>query len=56
MNDIIDTELPGRPPFLCKRLIIGHEHLEFHYRDVVECIQSLYGDPQFAQQLAFAPE
>ena len=60
LNDIIDNKLPGRPPFQCKEFIIGDsndpEHLEFYCRDVVECIRSLYGDPQFAQDLAFAPE
>ena len=56
LNEIIDNKLPGRPPFRCKELIIGNERLEFYCRDVVECIRSLYGDPQFAQDLAFAPE
>jgi hypothetical protein len=56
MNDIIDKKLPGRPQFQCKKLIIGHENLEFHHRDAIECIRSLYGDPHFAHQLAFAPE
>jgi Plavaka transposase len=37
-------------------LDLGGEHLEFYCRDVLECIQSLYGDPQFAQDLVFAPE
>jgi hypothetical protein len=35
---------------------IGKECLEFYYRDAVECIRSLYGDPEFARDLAFAPE
>lgn len=56
MNEIIDSKLSGRPPFLCKRLTIGQEHLEFYYRDVIECIRSLYGDPRFMDQLAFSPE
>ena len=56
MNELIDVKIPGRPRFLCKKLFIGHEHLEFYCRDVTECIRSLYGDPQFAQELAFAPE
>ena len=56
MNELIDTKIPGRPHFLCKKLFIGHEHLEFYCRDVIGCIRSLYGDPQFAQELAFAPE
>lgn len=56
MNDIIDSKIPGRPPFQRKELVIGHERLEFYCRDVIECIRSLYGDPRFAQELTFAPE
>ena len=37
-------------------LKIGDEELDFYSRDVVECIRSLYGDPSWAQELAFAPE
>jgi hypothetical protein len=56
LNDFIDHRLPGRPPFYCKVLDIGHERLEFYYRDALECIRSLFGDPQYAQDLVFAPE
>jgi Plavaka transposase len=58
LNNIIDHKLPGpgRPCFQRKDLIIGQERLEFYYRDMLECIRSLFGDPQFAQDLVFAPE
>ena len=56
LNGLIDTELPGRPHFQCDVLDIGGEELEFYYRDVLECIRSLYGDPSWAQEMAFAPE
>lgn len=56
LNNIIDHKLPGRPCFQRKDLIIGQERLEFYYRDMLECIRSLLGDPQFAQDLVFAPE
>jgi hypothetical protein len=56
LNAIIDSDLPGQPPFQRKEVIIGDERLEFHSRDIIECIRSLYGDPQFTQDLAFAPE
>jgi hypothetical protein len=56
LNGIIDTKLPGRGPFRCKVVNIGGERLEFHFRDVIESIRSLYGDPQFMHGLAFAPE
>ena len=32
------------------------ETLEFYYRDAVQCVQDLYGDPNFAEHLVFAPE
>jgi hypothetical protein len=56
LNDIIDKEMSGHPPFQCKVLNIGDERLEFYSRDALECIRSLYGDPEFAQDLVFAPE
>jgi len=56
LNNIIDTKIPGHPHFRCKELVIGHEHLKFYCRDVIECIWSLSGDPQFSQELVFAPE
>lgn len=56
LNEIIDKELPGRPAFRCQELVIGGERLEFHYREVIPCIRALYGDPEFANDLVFAPE
>ncbi|KAI9433897.1 hypothetical protein H4582DRAFT_2112690 [Lactarius indigo] len=56
LNDIIDNKLPGRPPFRCHRFVIGGETLEFYYRDVLSCIRSIYGDPEFARELLIAPE
>ena len=38
LNGLIDTELPGHPHFQCETLDIRGEELEFHYRDVLECI------------------
>ena len=55
LNQIIDT-LPGRPPFKSRDFTIGGETLTFYFRDVMQCIQALYGDPEFAHKLAFVPE
>ena len=38
LNTIINSDLPGQPPFQQKEVIIGNEHLEFHSRDIIECI------------------
>jgi hypothetical protein len=56
VNQIIDQELPGRPLFKSQDLVIRGEHVQFHYCDVIPCIQALFGDPEFAGKLAFAPE
>ena len=56
LNSMIDTELSGRSCFQCHMLDIGDEKLEFFCRDILECIRSLYGDPSWAQDMAFAPE
>ncbi|KAH9014404.1 hypothetical protein EDB84DRAFT_1277679 [Lactarius hengduanensis] len=55
LDRIIDT-LPGRPPFKREDFTIGDETLAFYFRDVMQCIRSLYGDPEFVRELAFAPE
>ncbi|KAI9436290.1 hypothetical protein H4582DRAFT_2112156 [Lactarius indigo] len=56
LNDIIDKELPGCPPFQCQDLTIAGDAYEFYFRDALQCIQSLYGNPEFAHDLTFAPE
>jgi len=55
LNSIIDN-LPGRPPFKSRDFLIGNETLRFHFRDIVPCIHAIFGDPEFAQDLVFAPE
>ena len=56
LNGLIDNGLPGHPSFRYKELVIGDERVEFYCRDVLECIRSLFGDAQYAQDLVFAPE
>ncbi|KAH8986784.1 hypothetical protein EDB86DRAFT_3082630 [Lactarius hatsudake] len=56
LNKIIDTELPGCPRFMCKDMTIAGYTLEFYFRDILECIRTLYSDPEFARDLVFAPE
>jgi hypothetical protein len=55
LNSLVDS-LPGRPSFKCQNVLIGNEQLEFHFRDVLACIRAIYGDPEFALDLVFAPE
>lgn len=58
LNQIIDEHLPGRPRFQRKEVVVeaAGEAFELYYRDIIQCIRSLFGDPEFAPVLVFAPE
>jgi hypothetical protein len=58
LNDIIDRGIPrsSRPMFQREEIIIGNEAYNVYFRDVIECIRALYGDPEFAPYLVFRPE
>src|ERR1700761_5003067 len=56
LNHIIDNVLPGCPAFKCCELIIGGETLELYFQDILNCIQSIYSNPELAQDLFIAPE
>jgi hypothetical protein len=56
LNRIIDDDMTGPPPFQCWEFDLGHENLQFYCRDILQCIRTLYGDPEFVQDMTFAPE
>ncbi|KAG2154472.1 uncharacterized protein EDB93DRAFT_1320123 [Suillus bovinus] len=57
LNSMIDHELPtSRPKFKREQIVVAGESFDVYYRDVIECVRSLYSDPDFAQYLSFAPE
>ncbi|KAI0684824.1 hypothetical protein BC835DRAFT_1461247 [Cytidiella melzeri] len=56
LNNIVDKRLPGRPRFARHKVLIGDEVCEIFYRDIIECIRSLFGDPDSEVYLVFAPE
>lgn len=56
MNKIIDKQLPSRPKFRREQIVVAGEAFDVFYRDVIECVKALYGDPDFADFLVFAPE
>jgi hypothetical protein len=56
LNQMIDTHLPGHPPFQRKEILVSDEVCELYYRDIIQCIHALFGDPDFAPYLIFAPE
>ena len=56
LNDIINNMLPGCPPFKCQDLVIAGDTLPFYFHDILQCIRTLYGNPEFTCDLAFVPE
>ncbi|KAG1763412.1 hypothetical protein EDD22DRAFT_979391 [Suillus occidentalis] len=56
LNGIIDKQLPGCPKFQWEQVIVAGEAFDIYYRDVLECIKALFGDPDFADYLVFAPQ
>ncbi|KIJ12604.1 hypothetical protein PAXINDRAFT_14526 [Paxillus involutus ATCC 200175] len=56
LNKIIDTRLPGRPRFQRQEIVVAGEAFDVYFRDILECIRALFGDPEFAPYLAFEPE
>lgn len=55
LNAIIDN-LPGRPEFTKSEIEVDGEKFEMYHRDILECIKSLIGDPEFADKLKLVPE
>ncbi|KAK7023555.1 hypothetical protein VNI00_016675 [Paramarasmius palmivorus] len=55
LNRLIHS-LPSRPRFHREEVTIAGETFEFFYRDIRECIRALWGGPDFAPYLVFAPE
>ncbi|KAF8258427.1 hypothetical protein EI94DRAFT_1912347 [Lactarius quietus] len=56
LNEIIDHKLAGRPPFQCHELIVAGETLHFYFRDILQSVRCLFGDPEFVRDLVFTPE
>jgi hypothetical protein len=56
LNQIIDDKLPGRPLFERHEVLVDNEICEVYYRDIISCIRTLFGDPDFASALVFRPE
>ncbi|KAI0694433.1 hypothetical protein BC835DRAFT_1415334 [Cytidiella melzeri] len=44
------------PRFVRGEVIVKEQAFDFYYRDIVECIKALFGDPEFAPHLSFVPE
>ncbi|KAI9455716.1 hypothetical protein BJY52DRAFT_1204941 [Lactarius psammicola] len=57
LNRIIDNEMPARPRFRCEEVEIGGENFGVLFSvKSFPCLRTLFGDPEFAKRLVFAPE
>ncbi|KAJ6609589.1 hypothetical protein B0H10DRAFT_2166296 [Mycena sp. CBHHK59/15] len=56
LNDIIDKKLPGHPKFKRKEIIVAGEAYDVYFRDILECVKALFGDPEFVAPLKVVPE
>ncbi|PIL30260.1 hypothetical protein GSI_07438 [Ganoderma sinense ZZ0214-1] len=57
LNAIVDDGLSsGRPRFIRREIKVAGEVFEVFYRDIIQCICALYGDPEFTGLLVFTPE
>jgi hypothetical protein len=52
---LIDS-LPGQGKFKREEVVIAGEAFDVYYRDVLACIKDLFGKPEFASCMKFAPE
>ncbi|KAI0026893.1 hypothetical protein K488DRAFT_91714 [Vararia minispora EC-137] len=56
LNHIVDGALPVRPAFVRRTYQLGGETYELYLRDAMGLVKALYGSPEFANELVFAPE
>jgi hypothetical protein len=56
LNNIVDSFLPEIPKFQRDSVIMGGEVFELHSRNIIDCIKSLFGDPEFTSHLLLVPE
>ncbi len=53
---IIDNKLPSHSGFICRKVTVYGEEFDFYYRDIIECIRILFGDPELNDALILLPE
>lgn len=56
LNKIIDNHLPSQPRFVLDKAVVAGETFDFYHCNILQCIEALYSDPEFAPYLTFAPE
>jgi hypothetical protein len=57
LNAVIDDEIPAqRPRFQRHEIEVAGERIEVYYRDILECIKTLWSDPELTPHLILKPE
>ncbi len=56
LNQLIDERLPSWPKFERHDIVIEGETFQVYFWNIMDCITLLYGNPEFAPHLVFAPE
>ncbi|KAM6497272.1 hypothetical protein JOM56_007745 [Amanita muscaria] len=56
VTELLQIDGVGRPCFKRFDIQLGGETVSMYSRDILYCIQALYGDPDFTSQLIFRPE
>ena len=56
LNMKIDRNLHGCPSFHMHDIAVGDEVVTLHARNILDCIQALYGNPEFTRFLIFKPQ
>ncbi|TBU63896.1 hypothetical protein BD310DRAFT_807943, partial [Dichomitus squalens] len=57
LHSIFDDNLPSRrPTFKYHEAHVMGKTFDMYARDIMECIEALYGDPEHVRYLCFAPE
>ncbi|KAJ3996010.1 hypothetical protein F5050DRAFT_1799862 [Lentinula boryana] len=55
LNAIIDTLPNIRPKFMRQEVVVQGQVFEMYFRDILECVKSLYGNAEFAEYLNLIP-
>ena len=57
LNAIIDNSIPAHHPvFQCHEIVVAGERVEVYFRDILECIKTLWRDPELTPHLIVKPE
>jgi Plavaka transposase len=51
LNKIINNKLPGQPQFKHNEVVQSGEAFKFYLHDIIECLEALWGDPNFVNDL-----